>query len=99
MFDGLLLFLLLGSPIFGLMTASVNRQRGHSAIVGFIVGLCLGPIGLLLAVLSPKNNQALEQRMLKAGKGQKCPHCANVVRAEARVCQFCSRNIAPAVAV
>lgn len=34
-----------------------------------------------------------EQAMLDSGAYKKCPHCAEVIRSEAKVCRYCNRNV------
>ncbi|RYF36218.1 MAG: hypothetical protein EOO38_27975 [Cytophagaceae bacterium] len=35
-----------------------------------------------------------EEAMLASGDYRKCPHCAEVIKAEANVCRFCQRDVA-----
>lgn len=53
------------SPIFivtlglwlftGYVGGNLYQKKGHDRSVGFIAGLLLGPVGLILAAVSPKN--------------------------------------------
>lgn len=54
--------------------------RVNSAGTGFILGLILGPLGLIIAFT------------LK-GDRRKCPFCAELVKPEAKVCPHCQRDI------
>jgi hypothetical protein len=66
---------------FGAVVGSIAaRRRGFSLALGLIGGLLLGLLSPLL--------------FLVPGKRQKCPHCAEWVKIEAKVCPHCQRQIA-----
>ena len=69
--------------ISGLIAGYLYQQRGRSQGTGFLGGLLLGPIGLVLAFLSPTT-------LIK------CPHCAERVQPGAKICRYCGRDIPPA---
>ena len=48
-------------------------------------------VALPHALLMKKDDKSLEQEQLQSGM-KKCPHCAELVRAEAAVCRFCTRE-------
>lgn len=64
----------------GLAAAAVYRNKGRSWGVGLAGGLLLGPIGLVLALVS-------------GGGGPRCPHCAERIHHDARVCKHCGRDV------
>lgn len=76
---------------------------------GCLLGLLLGPIGWIIAAVMRGNlrdaaAQARHQEQLEAVRGgaggeraqRKCPYCAEMILAEARVCRFCNRESEPA---
>lgn len=69
-----------------LIAQSKNRSRDE----GCAWGCLLGPIGwLILALMRPKTpTESRDGRTL-----QKCPHCAEMILEEARVCRYCGRNL------
>lgn len=79
----------------GLTAAVIYRQKGRSGAVAFVVGVILGPIGVLLAALSSADKPAIEAQQLATGAARKCPHCGELVRPEATVCRHCQRELAP----
>jgi hypothetical protein len=77
--------------IFGLVGALVGRPRGL-AVQGFVAGVFLGPIGILLTALSRPRHDNLDRARRRAGM-RRCPHCAEWVQGAAAVCRFCGRNL------
>lgn len=73
----------------GIVSAFVASSKGQGGCLWFVIGFVGGPIGVIVAFAWPRNEKALEQRALRKGRAKACPSCAEVVRAEARVCRFC----------
>ena len=65
--------------------AAIRNRKGEP-VQGFVAGLVLGPLGVVLAALYPVRGRSL-------GVDQKkCPDCAEWVKGEANVCRFCGRH-------
>ena len=64
-------------------TAAAQKQGFHVA-AGVIGGLLLGPLAVLLFMVSGVDS--------KSDLRKKCPFCANWVKQEALVCQHCKRE-------
>lgn len=79
--------------ICGAAGSVICENKGRSALEGFLLGLLLGPIGLIICGVLPKDVTAIEHRALRSGAIRKCPYCAELVRLEARVCRYCGRDI------
>jgi len=79
------LTLIVVGTFFGVVAAVIARQKGRSELRWFLVGFFFHIIGLIVLFLPP---------VPKAGTTKKCPACAEVIRAEAKVCRFCRREIA-----
>jgi hypothetical protein len=63
---------------------AASQARGYSAAAGLLGGLLLGPLAVLMFAVST---------VTRAGRNVKCPHCAEWVKPEAKVCKHCQRDI------
>jgi hypothetical protein len=66
----------------GIGAAIIASNRGERNLTAFLVGLLLGPIGVLLALTG----------------GKRCPHCMSKIHAAANICPKCLREIPPELA-
>ncbi len=78
--------------LFGIASAMVAGRKGRSGIGWFLLGTLLGPFALPFAFLSSdltKNSTEAAE----ASSSKSCPHCAERIKIEAKVCRFCGRDI------
>jgi hypothetical protein len=76
------------------VTAYIASSRGRSGAGFFFLSFFLSPlIGLVVVLLVPVNLKAVEQIKLEDGQSRKCPFCAELIKAEAAVCRYCSRDM------
>jgi hypothetical protein len=68
------------AAVLGLIPAAIARSKGHSFGAWWFYGWWLFIFALVHAiVLKPI--------------GRKCPHCAEIVKEEARICYHCDRDL------
>ncbi|MCB9456093.1 MAG: zinc ribbon domain-containing protein [Anaerolineaceae bacterium] len=86
--------------ICGLIAGYIYKNKGRSYGVGCIAGFLLGPIGIILALVSGKSDEGLqkqqrknEEKLVASGEMKKCPHCAELIRADAKVCKHCGNSV------
>lgn len=80
--------------MFSALVGVFASKRGRSGFGWFLIALILSPlIAAILLALIPPNIAHIESRELRTGTSRKCPFCAELVRAEARVCKHCGRDL------
>jgi len=81
--------MLLGWALIGALIGIAAAQRkGFSIAAGIVGGLLLGPLAVLMFFVSGVS---------RADLNTKCPHCAEWIKREAKVCRHCGRDVAAAV--
>lgn len=68
----------------GILAAAIGSKKGEAGI-GLLLGLLLGPFGVLAAILS-------------SGNRKPCPFCREAVHKDAVVCPRCQREFPPVAA-
>lgn len=63
----------------GVIAAMIGSRKGEGC-GGFIVGILLGPFGIVAALMSSGNRRA-------------CPHCREMIHKQASVCPRCQKEV------
>jgi len=80
--------------ILSVAVANYATSKGNSFVLTLFVSLLFSPfLGLVLAVISRSNEELIEKRQIQAGKGRRCPYCAEIVKTQAVVCRFCGKDL------
>lgn len=78
----------------GVLAAAIASSRGGSGSGGMLLGLLLGPFGIAFAFFLG-GDRARADKALRSGQLKKCPQCAELVQAEARICKHCHSDLPP----
>jgi cell division protein FtsL len=76
--------------VFGVISSIIASNKGNSGCGGFLLGVLLGPIGLLIVLFSSDNKPKVFNPVSYT---RRCPFCAELVHNEAIVCKHCNRDI------
>ncbi len=82
--------------IWGLLGLVIGQRRNQSPIGAILISALFGPIGLLIVAVNTPDKKVIAKKE-KAEGLRKCPFCAEMIKSEAMVCRFCSRDV-PATA-
>lgn len=74
---------------FGLLTANIADSKGRPFWTWLVYGFLCFPLAILYLAVSKPSDETL----VSSGEYRKCPFCAEVVKAEAKVCRYCGREL------
>jgi len=77
----------------GAIAYYIYQGKGRAGCWGFIVGFMLGPLGIVYALVRSPDTARMERKEIEAGRAKPCPHCGEIIRAEAHVCRHCGREV------
>lgn len=80
------------AALIGLIPAAIARGKGRSFGLWWFYGAMLFIVALPHSLLMRSDRSAIEAREIDEG-GKRCPHCAEVIKREAKVCRYCSREV------
>lgn len=78
--------------ICGIAGGAIGSSKGKKG-KGIALGFLLGPIGLLICIFMRPDEAVLSRQALSSGIMKKCPHCAELIKRDARVCHYCGKDV------
>jgi hypothetical protein len=77
----------------GLIPAYIADRKGKSFGKWWVYGWLIFFVALVHAIVMKPDPEWAARKEIEEGRAKKCPHCAEVVKKEAKVCRFCGRDI------
>ena len=74
--------------VISVIPAWIAQTKGRSFWGWWIYALFLWPITLIHSVVISADTKELEKRQIQSGN-KKCPACAEIIKAEAKLCKHC----------
>jgi zinc ribbon protein len=84
--------------LIGLIPAAIAKSKGRSFGAWWFYGSLLFIVALPHALIMSPNTDVLESRKATEEGRRPCPHCAELIKIQARVCRYCGRDV-PAIVV
>ena len=79
--------------LLGLIPAAIAQKKGRGFVAWWLFGAALFIVALPAALLLKPDMAEIERRQLEEETMKRCPHCAELVKREAKVCKHCGHDL------
>ncbi len=79
--------------IFGVISALIASNKGRSGCGWFIIGVLLGPLGIILALVISKNEDRTTRNVRDRRDRKACPYCKEFIKVNAVKCKHCGSDL------
>ncbi len=79
--------------IMAFVVMGVAISKGFRAAPWFAYGFLLWPIALIHVLVARPDEKEVEAQQLRSGDRRRCPHCAELIKYQAKVCRYCGRDV------
>ncbi|WP_050801810.1 hypothetical protein [Shewanella sp. HN-41] len=89
------MFMFLGWLILAILVGVYANTKGRSGLGFFLLAVVFSPlIGFIIALVMSPVKGVIEANAIQSGDMKKCPDCAELVKAEAKICKHCRAELA-----
>jgi hypothetical protein len=89
------MFIIIFWLVLAILVGVFASSKGRSGVGFFFIAVLLSPlIGFIIALVVQPIRANTEAKAVDSGEFKKCPNCAELVKAEARLCKHCHSELA-----
>jgi RNA polymerase subunit RPABC4/transcription elongation factor Spt4 len=79
--------------ILGAIVGAIAKHKGKDFLSWWVYGTLLFIIALPHILITNTKQKVIENNKLKSGEFKKCPHCAELIKREAKICRYCGNDL------